>query len=1520
MKKKFYMFALTLLMFLTCAIIFSACGKAKVTDISVYIGGELADTNNNTIEITYGEYLNANEINWDNFITVKLNYSDNTQSDLHYGDNGYSILGLPNTLNANEAGYNLSISYKDFGAINLKLIVNKSTFDMSNVYWNYDQSFTYDGTEKSIELLGLPSGVTATYQNNVATNAGEHSATATLVYDSNNYALVNDENLNLSCDWKINKSTFDVSNVYWNYDQSFTYDGTEKSIELLGLPTGVTATYQNNVATNAGEYSATATLVYDSNKYALVNDENLNLSCDWEIDKIQVETPIESNESFVYDGTEKVKITYYNNDNLFTVNGHTSATNAGSYSTIFTLNDKTNYEWTSGNSEDLVFNWKIDKADNTISGQLEINDWVYGETPNTPSGLSAETGAITYKYYIKDNNDDYFELGTNTPTNAGTYYVAGHSLGNNNWTAYQSDYVQFEISRVYLNSPQLLKNSFIYSGSEYTPTINNLPDSSLVTCSGDLTQTEVGNYQITIALKDTTNYGWQDYSGTEIDDIILEWNIIGSPITITLNGVDILDNNIEELTEFEIGDIFSIAEKGDFHCEVKYTTENSTNTLSSLTNITVGPQFYSFIIIVSHNSLEVYNKTIVVNRDIVENVTIGEDTISFEEFVSNPTIKYGETLTINFKSQYSKKFYTYNKYTTPDTNSYTITEDTTIYICTVENSELVTSIDVICDMNVLTDIFINNENITFNELKNMERIPYGSTLTFTVDSQFDGIISVKAQDTQLTGSQSYTFDTMNSLSIQIIDTETSNYLYGINLQPIVFENISINGNQIALNDIFCIYQRDLNENSFEIQINKILLTQYEMYYETSANYQKVQLTQSTLNLSIDDIGKNINFYIKINDKYQQVLILTFEDFTPIVELTAVIVEFNGEYSSTLYIYDGKITLTSNGAIKNLDIQFKEKYQACTYKIFNNSDTEIQNFATIQDGVYNLKVYLEDTEIYTLPIEIIYQFNNIINGLQYLSERNVPMLITDSATLTTTLPTGENISYSNQSITFNEQNSITLTEGQNTVSVVYTFDVESTTYTYAFDMIVDYVSGSPTSYVSSIIIECTDKWGTVQQITFNSDLQLSEDSQTIYLTDLAFVTEENITITTTYTVVSKEIKFSSDKTLCWLEYTISVDEQNKTFRAYIQTSGTISNNTNAQFIFTDAITNEDITKSIVDDSYTIDNVNIFGNIEVLTEDSEARVEFYYGSELQTDGFLNITSTGTYTIKIIPSDNTTTRIITIIVNKYESLMFEVFYGKERLYLEYNEEIPAGNVKMIVDEATETISFIGYFGPKNPEDESSVTLTGNTVYENMLYYSDKITPIADLNNINLELQTDTDGSITGIAGAEYVLVYMIMQNECCPIYFVFADYVYPMTFTFDKNGNNQIDESDTIINLKLNIYAGDMDLGDFSIGESCPVINVTRDKLGMGAEDTSVSTTVSWTQTYEDLSYKFTTTYPSGEETPTLIGPTEGNLKSTITLTFVDSGDGILKATIYVCAEGETSENVKDILIPVIFVLTE
>ena len=1691
MKKKIFMFVMAFAIILPAAFLLSACcGKnnppeVTETGISVYIDGTEVNEQFNTIDICYGDYTDISEM-INSKLTVIANYSDETTNNLSYGDGGYAISGLPQNLNANEQGYNLTLTYKNFNK-DLILVIHKANLDFSNVYWNYDATypFTYDGEEQSIELVGIPDNVEVTYENEKATNAGTYTAIATIEYDENNYNKINDQHLVLTQQWSINKAQIDMWSVKWDYSatQPYTYDGNKKEVKLINLPEGVEVSYENNKKIGAGTYNATVTLNYNTTNYELINI-NFNETINWTINKQQVIKPNKVSSRLFYNGQEQTGVNYnaQDKDALFTVSGNATAINAGEYSATFALIDANNYEWNdetttnvvieweiekvplyfSGTSWDynslepftydgqektvavinlpkgvtiknytgttsatnagtytagVEFNyddvnyylsgepqellWKIEKAENTISGELTFEGITFGETLGEPSGVSALYGEMTYKYYNSEKEE------ISKPTNVGTYYVKGFSVGNDNWVAQETEYKQFYISRNYISDPELVRNSFIYTGTAFTPELVEEIDESIVEMTGDLSGTETGNYTITFTLKDKINYGWQSAFNTaqETDDITLNWSIINSPLTMTLNDKALSASEFEARTQVNIGDKWqvSVSDGYNYSLDYEYLNESGNKVWSYNTdegrysNLTVSPSHLTYVIKIIQNAEVVYTKTITVNHDIFENVMVGDTAMTFDEFVANPEVEYGKNLKFNLKTGYESIF-------TFSANDFEVTENTTITIkyqlsgervyktievsCVIDpvesveigsqtlsyeefianpvvkygdtlsinfksntgfyadcsfpyvvkndfqvtiytsTGEIFDTIEVTCRANALTNIKIDGEDVTYEDFLQMNSMHLGSTLTFTVNEEFVNVIEVvinnNGQDNVLTGQQTYTFNEVGSWQLNIRDKDTQNYIDDIYLTVVLFDSIGINDNIVdTSSSTYVEYGRDLGESTFEISFDSNLLDKYDLYYEM--NSSKIKLTQSTFEVLIDENEEYAYAYIYayINDKYLQVLSISFTSFCP-VEMVSMQV-YRQDYIDNLQynISNNEVDLTSYGAISSLDITFKENYTGCTYKIFDENGLEIDDFTTIKNTTYTIKIYSDNTEIYSFLFKVKYQFDNLINGMQNLGDKNVALIVTNEGTLNVPNLTDTDY-YTNQIMTFNDSSSVTLTEGQQTIEVVYTFTANQKNYTYTFDLVAEYVpqEESPIHYVTNITVSYTDIWGSQNTVYFDYTLQYSNNEYK--LSDMAFVDENDIEITTFdgYEVVSKEIKFSKDKTACWLEYVISGNGENKTFRAYIKTSGTISNNTNAQIIFSDAKTELDITDLIVDNSYTIEKVNVFGNLNIILEDENARIEYYFNGEIVDRNNFALNSIGTYTVKIFSSDNTATRSINIIVQDYENLMFEVFYESERLYLEYSNNGPLGNMTMKYDELTGPY-FIGYFGEANLTG-TQVTISGNTAYEEMLYYSDKVTPITNLDNLVLDIMTDTDGALTGIVGGKYVLVYAKIEGIDFAVYFIFEDRPpYPMTFSFDTDNNDVINENDTQLSLKVDLDelgTGIMDLGDFYIGESGPSVEVTREELGMAETETTVSATVNWLSTFEDYSYQYFTDLPEGQDMPELIGPSEDNLTSTFTLTFADDGSGQYVATIYVCSEGATLETLMESIVPVTFILVD
>ncbi len=260
------------------------------------------------------------------------------------------------TLNYDEEKFNAPAA-----VLPLDWKIDKGDYNFSDVKWNYDKAFNYDGSSKKVELDNLPLGVTAVYEDNEKTDVGEYVAKVEFNYDESNYNKPSFENLI----WKINKRAYDMSGATWNYDSAFTYDRSEKSVTVKGLPSGVTVkSYTDNKAVNAGSYTASVAFNYDETNYEAPELANLS----WVINKADYDMSGATwnyDSAFTYDRSEK-SVTVKGLPSGVTVKSYTDnkAVNAGSYTASVAFNyDETNYE-----APELAnLSWVINKADYDMS-------------------------------------------------------------------------------------------------------------------------------------------------------------------------------------------------------------------------------------------------------------------------------------------------------------------------------------------------------------------------------------------------------------------------------------------------------------------------------------------------------------------------------------------------------------------------------------------------------------------------------------------------------------------------------------------------------------------------------------------------------------------------------------------------------------------------------------------------------------------------------------------------------------------------------------------------------------------------------------------------------------------------------------------------------------------------------------------------------------------------------------------------------------------------------------------------
>ncbi len=153
-----------------------------------------------------------------------------------------------------------------------------------------DDSFVFDGTAKSLAIVGtLPAGTAVAYNNNSRTDVGKQEVTATITG-------ANFTTLELKADLTITPAT--VSGITFE-DDSFVFDGTAKSLAIAGtLPAGTAVAYTNNSRTDVGTQEVTATITG-------ANFTTLELKADLTITPATVSGITFEDDSFVFDGTAK---------------------------------------------------------------------------------------------------------------------------------------------------------------------------------------------------------------------------------------------------------------------------------------------------------------------------------------------------------------------------------------------------------------------------------------------------------------------------------------------------------------------------------------------------------------------------------------------------------------------------------------------------------------------------------------------------------------------------------------------------------------------------------------------------------------------------------------------------------------------------------------------------------------------------------------------------------------------------------------------------------------------------------------------------------------------------------------------------------------------------------------------------------------------------------------------------------------------------------------------------------------
>lgn len=283
--------------------------------------------------------------------------------------------------------------------------IKRADIDLSGVLWSGSE-FTYDGSMHSVTVSGLPATVTlAGYTDSSFTNAGEYSATASLIYDADNYnappALVHK--------WSIVPANYDFSGCIF-LDSEYVYDGNTHYPRLVGdIPVGADgsspsyAFFGGALHVSEGIVPVTVSFSTESENYntpeslvAFVKILPKPITVEW------------GNVSFVYDGRPHIPDASSESCKIEVLG---AVSDAGSYVATAVTKDS-DYYISNGKAE-----FVIAKGQNFWVSSPVVGVQFEGRCPAPHA--KAHYGEVIYSYYA----DAELKTPISTPTAVGTYYV-----------------------------------------------------------------------------------------------------------------------------------------------------------------------------------------------------------------------------------------------------------------------------------------------------------------------------------------------------------------------------------------------------------------------------------------------------------------------------------------------------------------------------------------------------------------------------------------------------------------------------------------------------------------------------------------------------------------------------------------------------------------------------------------------------------------------------------------------------------------------------------------------------------------------------------------------------------------------------------------------------------------------------------------------------------------------------------------------------------------------------------------
>ncbi len=302
----------------------------------------------------------------------------------------------------------------------------KADYDLSGAFWLGGMQL-YDGTEHTVSLENLPSGVSvAGYVDNRATAAGRYVAKAAFSYDRQNYNPPSVPDY----EWYIYKAEYPIS---YSFPESVApYDGEAHYPILVGsMPTGqdgialeysfdksATHVDEGRVAVTVSFFTKSENYIPPSPIITYISISPAYISVEWH------------NLEFRYTGAAQCPYATANECEISVTGG---AVGAGEY-TAYATPQLSDYALINPTVSFVIL-----KAENKWLIEPSVSDIFFGATPS-PSA-EALGGAVEFTYYDAAADAEL----TSAPSDVGEYYVVAYAAGDENYLGITSEPLYFKI-------------------------------------------------------------------------------------------------------------------------------------------------------------------------------------------------------------------------------------------------------------------------------------------------------------------------------------------------------------------------------------------------------------------------------------------------------------------------------------------------------------------------------------------------------------------------------------------------------------------------------------------------------------------------------------------------------------------------------------------------------------------------------------------------------------------------------------------------------------------------------------------------------------------------------------------------------------------------------------------------------------------------------------------------------------------------------------------------------------------